>query len=156
MYRQLRRRLALFSRSCPMNFARVQLRPLLMSPHEEHSDQNQIQNNTAPPTPAPIPTALLLLFSGATVGLLAAPLPVGVGPVNDRALLANELDTTTDDEVTTTLVDAPTAAAFNVNTALSVLQHLSLSASLSQQNLASLANHSLPHCHTCTPAARKS
>jgi hypothetical protein len=69
--------------------------------------------------------------------------------VDDRAL-------DVDDCVVLMLVDGPTDAASSVNSAVCVLQHLILSASLSQQNFASLANPSDPHCHTCTPEARKS
>ncbi|KAF1920618.1 hypothetical protein BDU57DRAFT_20356 [Ampelomyces quisqualis] len=48
------------------------------------------QNITAPPTPAPTPTALLLFLLGDGGGMLAALLPVGVGPVvNHLTLLDN-------------------------------------------------------------------
>jgi hypothetical protein len=70
--------------------------------------------------------------------------------------LVNRELNTTDDDVSETLVDGPTDADNNVNTAVDVLQHLLLSASLSQQNLASRAYPSDPHCQTCTPLARKS
>jgi hypothetical protein len=110
-----------------------------------------------PPTPAPTLTAVFILLFGVgadvTGGNVFAGTPsdrVGPGPiVNDSAV-------DVDDCVVLILVDGPTDADNSVNSAVCVLQHLLLSASLSQQNFASLAKPSDPHCHTWTPEARKS
>lgn len=75
---------------------------------------------------------------------------VAVGPdVDVLALDADEV-------VMVAVVDGPTEAANNVNTAVSVLQHLCDSASLSQQYRACFPYPWDPHCHTCTPAVLKS
>lgn len=111
---------------------------------------------TAPPTPAAIPMSFVLLFCGVSVtggvavGVIDDVIPdvvtpdevtpdveeaVGVGPEAD--ILKLEADS--DVEVVLALVLAPTTAPCKVKTAFSVLQHLCLSASLSQQYFASSA-----------------
>ncbi|KZM26746.1 hypothetical protein ST47_g2111 [Ascochyta rabiei] len=107
---------------------------------------------TAPPTPAPIPIIFALsafcavadevadeVADDVLVGALSEVVePVAVGP-NDE-VLTPDTDSGADDEVAlvnAALVDAPNSAPANVKTAFSVLQHLCLSASLSQQYFAS-------------------
>lgn len=113
---------------------------------------------TAPPTPAAIPMSLvLLLFCGVSVigGVVVGVIvdvfsgvvtpgdatpdveeAVGVGPEAD--ILKLEADNDVED-VVLALVLAPNTAPCKVKTAFSVLQHLCLSASLSQQYFASSA-----------------
>jgi hypothetical protein len=78
--------------------------------------------------------------------------PVAVGLDVDVAAL----DTDRDVDVVIALVDGPTSAPNRVKIAVSVLQHLCCSASLSQQYRASSPYPFDPHCQTCTPAVRKS
>ncbi|KAF9691378.1 hypothetical protein EKO04_010685 [Ascochyta lentis] len=105
---------------------------------------------TAPPTPAPIPIVFALSFFSEVadevgVEVLVDALsetiePVAVGPNVD--VLTLDADSGVDDEVAlvdAALVEAPNSAPANVKTAFSVLQHLCLSASLSQQYFASSA-----------------
>lgn len=113
---------------------------------------------TAPPTPAAIPMSFVLLLfcgvsvtGGVVVGVIIDVTPdvvnpddvtpdvgeaVGVGPEAD--ILKLEVDSDVED-VVLVLVLAPNAAPCRVKTAFSVLQHLCLSASLSQQYFASSA-----------------
>jgi hypothetical protein len=118
---------------------------------------------TAPPTPAAIAMSFVLslfcdvsLTGGAVVGVVIDVIPdvvtpdvvtpdevtpdageaVGVGPEAD--ILELEADNDVED-VVLALVLAPNTAPCKVNTAFSVLQHLCLSASLSQQYFASSA-----------------
>lgn len=100
---------------------------------------------TAPPTPAPIPTVLLLLepdacpvSDGVATGALVDTNTeiveaVAVGP----DVFVARLDAEDEVDVVVALVLAPTTAPCSVNTAFVVLQHLCLSASLSQQYFAS-------------------
>ena len=112
---------------------------------------------TAPPTPAAIAMSFVLLFCGVSVtggvvvGVIDDVIPdvvtpdevapdveeaVGVGPEADILKLEADNDV---EEVVLALVLAPTTAPCKVKTAFSVLQHLCLSASLSQQYFASSA-----------------
>jgi hypothetical protein len=118
---------------------------------------------TAPPTPAAIAMSFVLslfcdvsLTGGVVVGVVIDVIPdvvtpdvvtpdevtpdageaVGVGPEAD--ILELEADNDVED-VVLALVLAPNTAPCKVNTAFSVLQHLCLSASLSQQYFASSA-----------------
>jgi hypothetical protein len=113
---------------------------------------------TAPPTPAAIAMSFVLLLfcgvsvtGGVVVGVIIDVTPdvvtpdevtpdveeaVGVGPEAD--ILKLEADNDVED-VVLALVLAPNTAPCNVKTAFSVLQHLCLSASLSQQYFASSA-----------------
>jgi hypothetical protein len=113
---------------------------------------------TAPPTPAAIPMSFALLSlcgvsvtGGVVVGVDIDVNPdvvtpdevtpdveeaVGVGPEADVLKLEADNDV---EDVVLALVLAPNTAPCKVKTAFSVLQHLCLSASLSQQYFASSA-----------------
>lgn len=123
---------------------------------------------TPPPTPAPMPIAFELSAPSPVVVGVGEPPEVlgdavcdavklvGVSPNDVFALDAKDGVGVVLALVGLALVEAPTSAPASVKTAFSVLQHLCLSASLSQQYLASSAYPWLPHCHTCTPFVRKS
>ncbi|KAF2033284.1 hypothetical protein EK21DRAFT_109082 [Setomelanomma holmii] len=118
-------------------------------------------NPTAPPTPAPMPVDFVSLLPvlGSVVAVVVPDVTLAsnddgaVGPVAES--LALETDEAID-FVMLALVDGPIDAANSIKTALSVLQHLVFSASLSQQYFASLPYPCDPHCQTCTPPDRKS
>lgn len=121
-------------------------------------------NPTAPPTPAPMPMAFVLFVScgcAVAVGANNEAVVDAVSEALDVVAVGPEVEVLTlvlddDIDVVLALVLAPTTAPCNVKTALCVLQHLCLSASLSQQYFASSAYPWLPHCHTCTPFVLKS
>lgn len=121
-------------------------------------------STTAPPTPAPMP--MILESSGPFEVLVgvevadAALVDAASDMVGSVAVGANDddfaLDTDDGVDVVLALVEAPATAPCRVNTAVSVLQHLCLSAWLSQQYWASFPYPVVPHCHTSTPFVLKS